>query len=132
LFQYFSPSHSRLDATFSLVRGASVSSSCSASKLPGAERDDWVALDWGAGWPRRRCGGGGEGPPRITELIMPEDWRARRRRRCRFVLGTEVRPSRALEAWVRWEQRFERWTRDIVSLESDGIETRARRRERFG
>lgn len=31
-----------------------------------------------------------------------------------FVEGMEVRPRRALEAFWRWEQTFERWTRDMV------------------
>lgn len=90
--------------------------SVSASEVPGTEREDTVLESCEEGWERRRWGGGGEGPPRTTLEITPLDWRARRRRRCRFVLGTEVRPRRALEAWVRWEQRFERWTRDIVEL----------------
>ncbi len=47
-------------------------------------------------------------PPRVTEERKPEDWRARVRVRIMFVDGTEVRPSRALEAFWRWEQTFAR------------------------
>lgn len=31
-----------------------------------------------------------------------------------LVLGTEVRPRRALEAFWRWEQTWERMTRDMA------------------
>lgn len=55
-------------------------------------------------------------PPRVTEERKPEAWRARVRVRIMFVWGTEVRPRRALEAFWRWEQTFERWTRDILGV----------------
>lgn len=56
---------------------------------------------------------GGVGPPRVTVEMKPEDWRARRRERCRFVEGMDVRPRRALEAFCRCEQTWARLTRDI-------------------
>jgi len=98
LFQYFNPSHNRRDATFSLV----ISSISSLSAL----------LD---GWLRRRCGGGGVGPPRTTVDMKPAFCSARERRRWRFVDGIEVSPSRALEAFWRWEHVCARSTRDILS-----------------
>lgn len=50
----------------------------------------------------------------MTELRKPEDCRARERVRSWFVEGMEVRPSRAFEAFWRWEQTFARWTSDIL------------------
>lgn len=53
-------------------------------------------------------------PPRVTEERNPEAWSAKVRVRIMFVWGTEVRPRRALEAFWRWEQTFERWTKDMM------------------
>lgn len=53
-------------------------------------------------------------PPRVTEERKPACWRARESVRIMFVEGTEVRPSRALEALERWEQTCERCTRDMM------------------
>lgn len=58
--------------------------------------------------------GGGVRPPRVTEERKPECCSARRSVRWRLVAGTEVRPSRALEAFCRCEQTCERFTRDMV------------------
>lgn len=55
-------------------------------------------------------------PARVTELMKPLVWRARVRRRSWFVEGMLVRPRRALEAFWRWEQTWERWTRDIFAV----------------
>lgn len=57
--------------------------------------------------------GGGVAPPRVRVEIRPAFWKERRRLRCRFVSGTEVKPRRALEAFWRCEQRCARLTRDI-------------------
>lgn len=38
------------------------------------------------------------------------------RARISLLDGTEVRPSRAREAFWRWEQTWERLTRDIVAM----------------
>ena len=61
--------------------------------------------------------GGGLRSPRVTEERKPDDCRARRRFRCRFVEGMEVRPRRALEAFCRCEHTWARFTRDI----SEGV-----------
>lgn len=53
-------------------------------------------------------------PPRVTEERKPDCCRERERRRCRAVEGIEVRPRRALEAFWRCEQTWERLTSDIV------------------
>ena len=58
-------------------------------------------------------GGGGVGPPRVMVLRKPLRCRLCSRARCRVVCGRLVRPRRALEALERWEQRWERCTRDI-------------------
>jgi hypothetical protein len=58
--------------------------------------------------------GGGVRPPRVTDERNPDCWSARESVRIMFVEGTEVRPSRALEAFWRWEQTFARCTRDMV------------------
>lgn len=50
----------------------------------------------------------------MTEERNPEDCSASVRVRIMFVEGTEVRPRRALEAFCRCEQTFERCTRDMV------------------
>ena len=52
--------------------------------------------------------GGGVRPPRVTEERKPDCWRAKESVRIMFVDGTEVRPSRALEAFCRWEHTFAR------------------------
>ena len=54
------------------------------------------------------------GPPRVMVLRKPLRCREWRSARCRFVCGRLVRPRRALEALERWEQRWERFTRDMV------------------
>ena len=74
LFQYFRPSQSRLVAMFSCVTG-------SGSYVDNASK------------------GGGVGPPRVTEEIKPEDCSASMSLRIMFVDGTEVIPSRALDAF---------------------------------
>lgn len=66
-------------------------------------------------------------PARVTEERKPADWRARVSRRIWFVEGTEVRPRRAFEAFWRWEQTFERCTRDMIAscimrLGGEGVE----------
>lgn len=53
-------------------------------------------------------------PPRVTEERKPACWSARESVRIMFVEGTEVSPSRALEALERCEQTWERWTRDMM------------------
>lgn len=53
-------------------------------------------------------------PPRVTEERNPDCWSASERVRIMFVEGTEVRPSRALDAFWRCEHTFERWTRDML------------------
>jgi hypothetical protein len=53
-------------------------------------------------------------PPRVTEERKPEFWSANRSVRWRLVDGTDVKPSRALEAFCRCEQTCARFTRDIV------------------
>lgn len=55
-------------------------------------------------------------PARVTEDRKPADWRASVSRRIWFVEGTEVRPRRAFEAFWRWEQTFERCTRDMIAF----------------
>jgi hypothetical protein len=55
------------------------------------------------------------GPPRTTVDMKPAFCSARERRRWRFVDGIEVSPSRALEAFWRWEHVCARSTRDISS-----------------
>ncbi len=50
----------------------------------------------------------------MTDERKPEDCSASVRVRIMFVEGTEVRPSRALEAFWRCEQTFARCTRDMV------------------
>lgn len=54
------------------------------------------------------------GPPRETDVRKPERWRERESVRRRVEGGSEVRPRRAREAFWRWEQAWERLTRDIV------------------
>lgn len=49
----------------------------------------------------------------MTEERKPACCRARRRVRCKLEEGTEVRPRRAFEAFCRWEQTWDRFTRDI-------------------
>lgn len=58
--------------------------------------------------------GGGARPPRVTEDRNPDDWSASVRVRIMFVEGTEVRPSRAFDAFCRCEHTCERLTRDMV------------------
>lgn len=70
--------------------------------------------------------GGGFSPALVTDDIKPAEWRARESRRCRFVEGMEVRPSRAFEAFWRWEQTWERETRDMVRTDGLGIDLEAR------
>lgn len=48
--------------------------------------------------------------------INPAFWRARVKRRWRLELGIDVRPNRAFEALVRWEQTWERFTRDMAGI----------------
>ena len=60
--------------------------------------------------------GGGTGPEIVRVERKPERWRERRSEVWRFVRGTEVRPRRAREAFWRWEQRWARWTRDMVEV----------------
>jgi len=52
----------------------------------------------------------------VTEERNPELRRASSRFRCRLVEGTEVRPSRALEAFWRCEQTWARFTSDILRV----------------
>lgn len=68
------------------------------------------------------------GPPRTTVDMKPLfcSWRASLR--WSFELGIEVKPRRALEALLIWEQIFASSTRDMVSV---GVcEPRAVRRVR--
>jgi len=67
-------------------------------------------------------------PPRVTVEMKPADCSARESRRIWFVEGTEVRPRRALEAFWRCEQTFERWTRDILGIGPYGRKLRITRR----
>lgn len=76
LLKYLSPSHRRRVETLAEVTG-------SVSKV------------------RRASGGGGVRPARVTEEMKPARWRARAKRRLYFVLGIEVRPSLAREAFWR-------------------------------
>lgn len=46
-------------------------------------------------------------PARVTEEMKPARWRARAKRRLYFVLGIEVRPSLAREAFWRWERALQ-------------------------
>lgn len=86
LFQYLSPTHSRRVATLAVVTG-SVSAADSAS------------------------GGGGLGPPRVTLAISPARCIASSSRRLYLVLGTDVSPSRARDAFWRWMHAFTtEWT----------------------
>lgn len=55
-------------------------------------------------------------PARVTDERKPAFCSASSSVRCRFVDGTDVRPSRALEAFWRCEQTCERLTRDMVGL----------------
>ena len=66
-----------------------------------------------------REGGGGRGPERVTEEMKPERRRESETDRWSAVEGTEVRPRRAREAFCRCEQKFERWTSDIVLRRED-------------
>lgn len=68
--------------------------------------------------------GGGVKPPRVTEERKPWACMARRSRRWRLVAGTEVRPSRALEAFCRCEQTCERLTSDMVRAVQDAMSPR--------
>jgi hypothetical protein len=74
LFQYFSPSHSRLVAMFSCVTGSGL-------------------------YVDKASKGGGVGPPRVTDEMKPEDCNANASVKIMFEEGTEVSPSRALEAF---------------------------------
>jgi hypothetical protein len=65
-------------------------------------------------------------PPRVTEERKPELWSAKRSVRWRLVDGTDVRPSRALEAFCRCEQTCARFTRDIVGGIEGGCDGPAR------
>ena len=55
------------------------------------------------------------GPPRVTEEMKPERWRQSESERRSEVEGMEVRPSRAREAFWRWEQAWDRVTSDIMA-----------------
>lgn len=66
-------------------------------------------------------GEGGTGPPRVMLDRKPLRWRDSVRDRCRDVLGMEVRPRRAREAFWRCEQVWESWTRDMVVEEGWGL-----------
>jgi len=45
-------------------------------------------------------------PARVTELMKPARWRARARRRLYLLLGMEVRPRRARDAFWRCEHMW--------------------------
>ncbi len=50
----------------------------------------------------------------MTADRKPDVWSESIRVWIRFVEGTDVRPRRAREAFWRWEQTWERLTRDIL------------------
>lgn len=83
-FQYLSPSHSRRDATLACVMTASA-----ASGEP--------EYAWGCEVGVRMRGG--LDPPRVTEERKPAVCSCSIRARWSLVEGTEVRPSRAFEAF---------------------------------
>lgn len=89
LFQYFRPSHNRLVAMFSCVTG-------SGSYVDNASS------------------GGGVGPPRVTEEKKPDECIASTRVKIMFDEGTDVIPSRALEAFWRCEHTCDKVTRDMM------------------
>jgi len=59
---------------------------------------------------------GGARPATLTVETKPCFCRLRARRRCILLMGIEVMPNRALEAFCRWEQTFARLTRDMVAV----------------
>src|SRR6185437_16573223 len=79
LFQYLRPIHRRREATLAEVTGSGSAVSSVA-------------------------GSGGVGPPRVTDEMRPARCIARASLRLYFVLGSEVRPSRARVAFWRWEK----------------------------
>ena len=126
LFQYLSPTHKRRDAMFACVMMDSLLPVCISISisvlvlvlvfvLDGSEDWDWYWYSGSAGSRMGlRCeGGGGTGPPMVTEETYPERWSWSIRVWWRVVQGMEVRPRRALEAFWRWEQQWARLTRDI-------------------
>ena len=135
LFQYLSPTHKRRDAMFACVMMDSLLPVCISISisvlvlvlvfvLDGSEDWDWYWYSGSAGSRMGlRCeGGGGTGPPMVTEETYPERWSWSIRVWWRVVQGMEVRPRRALEAFWRWEQQWARLTRDILAEGGFGVE----------
>lgn len=109
LRKYFSPTHRRRDATFSCVISGFAGADPLAVNASGGSASDGSAENMGD----REDGGGGVGPPTVTVPTYPERCIARRRLWSCLVEGIEVSPRRAADAFWRWEQAWERSTRDI-------------------
>ena len=125
LFQYFRPNHNLLCAGF---RGTLTSCTCSSPKGWWRSTSDMAyakcgflascaaifSSSSGLGVVWRRKGFGGVDPPNVTVEMKPSRCRPSMRLTWSFETGTEVRPSRALEAFCMCEHTCARLTRDMV------------------